>query len=116
MVSARDLVALIGSLRSPQGSPRSRRGSLRSPRGNRVAEFFFQCNDFVLDAFFSDADGKTMKSGLKNIVTALKKIAINRLLYKSYEKKGNKISLQILVLDLKSEVWQFVFFDPMRQP
>ena len=51
-----------------------------------------------------------MKSGLKNIVTALKKIAINRLLYKSYEKKGNKISLQILVLDLKSEVWQFVFF------
>ena len=53
-----------------------------------------------------------MKSGLKNIVTALKKIAINRLLYKSYEKKGNKISLQILVLDLKSEVWQFVFFSP----
>ena len=50
-----------------------------------------------------------MKSGLKNIVTALKKIAINTLLYKLYEKKGNKISLQILVLDLKNEVWHFGF-------
>ena len=57
-----------------------------------------------------------MESGWKNIETALKSFVVNTLLYKWYKKKENKISLQILVLDLKSEVWQFVFFDPTRQP
>ena len=118
-VSGGDRGALQGSLRSPQGSLRSRGGSLRSPWGQFFwgqAKKIFQCNGIALDAFFSDTDRKTMESWWKNIETALKSFVVNRPVYKWYKKKDNKISLQILVLDLKNEMAHFEFLDPVRRP
>ena len=57
-----------------------------------------------------------MESWWKNIETALKSFVVNRTVYKWYKKKDNKISLQILVLDLKFEMARFEFFDPARRP